>query len=207
MSRSRKVEPEAAVNAAVAMFWKHGYCNLGTRQLEEETGITRFTLQTTYGGKMSLFLVALDAYLDAFEGSRMAAAAAEDIEGIASFFEIRAQGADMQEMSCLGCLMLNSMIEFSAQNPEVNRRAERYASLLRGCFTTALKTALKRGALGPEVDIDARVDVLFAATLGLNAVMRSTQGSIVVNELAKSIAGLVRGWDKSDGVAPRGAHS
>ncbi|MBV1933634.1 MAG: TetR/AcrR family transcriptional regulator [Parvibaculaceae bacterium] len=60
MSRSRKVAPEEAVQAAMEAFWKHGYHELGTRQLEEETGITRFTLQTTYGGKKKLFLNALD---------------------------------------------------------------------------------------------------------------------------------------------------
>lgn len=70
----------------MARVWTHGFSSLGTRQIEEETGITRFTLQMTYGGKMKLFLTALDAYLDMFERSALLNTTDGGLGGIARFF-------------------------------------------------------------------------------------------------------------------------
>ena len=93
MARSRKVEPEAALQAAMTAFWQHGYCDLGTRQIEEETGITRFTLQTAYGGKMPLFLKTLDTYLDLFENFTKLDSAHGNLEVLATWFEARVDPA------------------------------------------------------------------------------------------------------------------
>ena len=83
MARTRNIEEEPALAAAVAAFWQHGYGVLGTRQLEAETGITRFTLQKSYGGKMALFGKALDAYLDQMESDLMPLMADGTLEGLA----------------------------------------------------------------------------------------------------------------------------
>lgn len=194
MSRSRKVEPEEAVNAAMALFWAHGYCDLGTRQIEEETGITRFTLQTTYGGKMKLFLNALDAYLDAFESSSLMTSLDGDAERIAVFFETRGNPEAMPDIACQGCFMLNSMIEFSNQNAEVNQRTNRYLDMLRCGFGSALDQSKTNGTLSPDIDVRAMTNVLLSAALGLNAVIRASDDPKAGEAMAASIATMVRGW-------------
>lgn len=194
MSRSRKVEPEAAVKAAMALFWTEGFSNLGTRQIEEETGITRFTLQTTYGGKMNLFLTALDAYLDTFERSELMSALDGDVENIALFFETRGNPDAMPEIACQGCFMLNSMIEFSSQDPRVNQRADRYFELLRHGFRSALERSKSQGTLSRELDEHSRTEVLLSAALGLNAVIRASKDDKAGAVMAASIATMVRNW-------------
>lgn len=194
MSRSRKVEPEAAVNAAMNLFWKQGYGDLGTRQLEEETGITRFTLQTSYGGKMQLFLVALDRYLDNLESSNLLETAGQDLEGIAAFFELRADPTRMADGSNHGCLMLNSMIEFSAENADINRRADRYLGMLRASFTTALTRARDDGFVDEQFHIEQNTEMLLGVALGLNAVIRAAGDTAAGKPMAASIAEVVRGW-------------
>jgi TetR/AcrR family transcriptional repressor of nem operon len=194
MPRSRKVEPEEAVNAAMALFWTHGYCSLGTRQIEEETGITRFTLQTTYGGKMKLFLKALDAYLDTFERSALMTSLDGDAEKVAAFFETRGDPKAMPDIACQGCLMLNSMIEFSSGNAEINQRTDRYCAMLRNGFRSALELSKTRGDLPQEFNALAMAEVLLSAALGLNAVIRSSADPRVGETMAASIAVMVRGW-------------
>ncbi len=197
MSRSRKVEPAAAVNAAMELFWTHGFCELGTRQIEQETGITRFTLQTSYGGKMQLFLAALDAYLDIFEQSEMLHTASGGLEGVAVFFEIRGDAAAMPDIACQGCLMLNSMSEFAHREAEVNLRTERYLSLLRRGIQTGLERAKEDGDLSAEFDTKGMAEVLLGAALGLNAVIRASEGDAAGKTMATSIAAMVRGWGGS----------
>lgn len=194
MSRSRKVAPEAAVNAAMALFWTHGYGSLGTRQIEEETGITRFTLQTTYGGKMKLFLTALDAYLDMFERSDLLNTVAGDLDSIARFFEMRGDATAMPEIAGQGCFMLNSMIEFSAHTPEITQRADRYFAMLRQGFRMALEGAQQDGRLEVGFDVAQKTEVLLSAALGLNAVIRASQDPRVGQQMAAAIASMVRQW-------------
>jgi TetR/AcrR family transcriptional regulator, transcriptional repressor for nem operon len=194
MARSRKVDADAAMEAATAMFWKHGYCSLGTRQLEEETGITRFTLQTTYGGKMALFLNTLDAYLDQFETSVLIQGAARDLDGVASLFETRVDPDFMPGQSCYGCLVLNSAIEFGSSNEDVNQRISRYLTILRNSFRRGLTQTLRHDNPAARQDIDQKVEILVSAALGLNVIVRAATDNRAGQDMAKSIAGMVRSW-------------
>lgn len=194
MARSRKIDANAAMEAATAMFWKHGYCSLGTRQLEEETGITRFTLQTTYGGKMALFLNTLDAYLDQFETSVLIQGAARDLDGVASLFETRVDPDFMPGQSCYGCLVLNSAIEFGFSNEDVNQRISRYLAILRNSFRRGLTQTLRHDNPAARQDIDQKVEILVSAALGLNVIVRAATDNRAGQDMAKSIAGMVRSW-------------
>lgn len=196
MARSRKVEPEAAIQAAMALFWKHGYCDLGTRQIEDETGITRFTLQTTYGGKMPLFLKTLDTYLDMFQAflQLQQQQRPAGVDTIASWFQWRADPAGAPDIGCLGCLMLNSVVEFSNLNPEINQRAARYFDMLRNHFRANLHAAKAAGILRPEFDVDARAEILIGAILGLNIIIRAAGDNAAGQMMANAIADMVRQW-------------
>ena len=90
LARLRKTEPEVAVQATQALFWEYGYAGLGTRQIEDETGLTRFILQTAYGGKKALFLQAVDAYLDSMETAFLPDADSGSLEALAIWFKSRA---------------------------------------------------------------------------------------------------------------------
>jgi len=193
MSRSRKVEAGAAVSAAMSLFWSKGYASLGTRQIEEETGITRFTLQTTYGGKMKLFLTALDRYLDLLDQSEMLASIDAGLEGIAQFFETRADPTQMHEDGCQGCFLLNTLIEFSADIPEVNKRATRYFTTLRQKFATTLEDTLI-----DKTKVAARTEVLVSATLGLNAMIRAHEQPQPGVVMANAIGDMVRSWGEDE---------
>lgn len=195
MSRAKKIESEAAVQAAMVAFWKHGYGNLGTRQLEEETGITRFTLQTSYGGKLPLFLTALDNYIDLFEIHAAPNVNGGGLEGIARWFEDRAEPKLFADIACYGCLMLNSTVEFASQDAGVNQRAGRFFMIVRGGFQAALNSAKNDEVISSDFDVESMAEVLMGAALGLNIIIRSAADNASGKDMASSIAKLVRGWE------------
>lgn len=194
MARSRKIQEEQALEAAMVAFWQHGYHALGTRQIEAETGITRFTLQTTYGGKMPLFGRALDLYLDQMETSLIPAMADGSIEGLAMWFERRCMPGEMPEASRWGCLMIASINEFGGQSPDVNARSDRFHAMLRKGFSNALAQIDAAGGLEPDLDKTAAVELLVAASIGLNVVVRSAGDSSAGCSVAAGIAKIVRSW-------------
>ena len=182
------------MNAAMAMFWKHGYCNLGTRQLEEETGITRFTLQTTYGGKMALYLDTLDAYLNQFEASDLIQNMGTDLDSIATFFETRSDPSKKPDISGYGCLVLNSIIEFASTNDAVNQRITRYLAMLRNGFRAGLAQSLGSDTAAAKQNVDQKAEALLGAVLGLNVIIRAALDTAAGQGMAKSIAAMVREW-------------
>jgi len=180
--------------AATQLFWREGYTNVGTRQVEEETGITRFTLQTTYGGKLALFLAVLDHYLDLFENGGAPAPDIGSLNELALWFEGFATPSSNADMACFGCLMLNSIAEFGATNPEVSKRAERYFSLLRSRLIVGLQRLQKQGAVKGDLNIPHQVELLLGSVIGMNIIVRSAGQSAAANALATATGTTIRSW-------------
>jgi TetR/AcrR family transcriptional repressor of nem operon len=196
MSRSRKVDPAKAIEAAKLLFWQHGYHGLSTRQIEEQTGLTRFTLQTSYGGKKSLFLQALDEYLNDFSNYLFKVGAADFLERVAAWFEARANPEKMPPAGNFGCFMLNTTIEFVGQDDDINVREDRYMTMLRDGFSEALGAAKKQGPLSVDFNIAEHAELLLGLALGLNVVIRASANTAAGADLAASSAAMVRSWRK-----------
>lgn len=197
MSRSRKADPSEALMAATQLFWREGYGAVGTRQVEDETGITRFTLQTTYGGKMALFLATLDFYLDMFE-SGAPNAEAKSLDELARWFEGFAKPSTMADISCFGCLMLNTVAEFGATDPEVTVRATRYFTLMRSRISAALNGLIAQGKVVNTLDVTGQVEILLGCVIGMNIVVRSAGASAAVTDMAEATGALIRSWAVAD---------
>ena len=194
LGRERKSDPDAALWAAASLFWRNGYCEVGTRQIEAETGITRFTLQTTFGGKKRLFLAVLDQYLDNFEASAAPPESVESLDDLAAWFELRLSPGDFEEQGRNGCLMLNSVAEFGAGDGAVNERATRYFALVRERFLSAFEKLKKAGVLAPDFDAPRNSEILLACTIGMNVVIRAHGDNSAGAPIAQSAASMIRGW-------------
>lgn len=195
MARSRKVEPETAIEAAMLLFWEHGYSALSTREIEERTGLTRFTLQTSYGGKMALYLCALDSYLDAFETHVSPKMTDGKLDTIANWFEIRSQPVVLPEAARHGCMLLNALVEFSDSCAEVDARSKRFHKMMRTGFQNALGAIKEVGGVPDDFDVKARAEVLLAASIGLNITIRAARQNAAGSTMAQSVADMVRDWD------------
>lgn len=196
MSRAKKIAPENATQAALALFWKYGYNQLGTRQLEQETGITRFTLQTSYGGKMAFFLSALDTYLDMFEIHASPNMTDGKLETLATWFEMRPNPSIFADISNNGCFLLNTAVEFSATDDRVNQRIDRFYHIVRNGFSNALTEIKNQHKVKKDFDINAMAETLLSATIGLNIMIRAAGDNSAGQVTANAIGKLVTSWAK-----------
>jgi len=62
--RPRGFDPHAALDAAVEVFWRHGYEGSGLTELTDAMGIGRPSLYRAFGDKAQLFQKALERYVD-----------------------------------------------------------------------------------------------------------------------------------------------
>jgi len=118
MARHKKVSDQDALLAAINLFWQNGYHNVGTREIEAQTGITRFTLQTSYGGKKALFLKALDTYLDLTDRHLLAPLATADLKTLARWFDSPTIPQEFEGSVQSGCFMVNTITALGGQDAD-----------------------------------------------------------------------------------------
>lgn len=61
--RPREFDPDAALEAALMLFWRHGYEGTSLAALSEATGVNMPSLYAAFGNKESLFRKAADRYM------------------------------------------------------------------------------------------------------------------------------------------------
>jgi TetR/AcrR family transcriptional repressor of nem operon len=62
MARTKEFDPDAAVDAAMRLFWARGYEATSIGDLVGALGIGRQSLYATFGNKQNLYALALDRY-------------------------------------------------------------------------------------------------------------------------------------------------
>jgi TetR/AcrR family transcriptional repressor of nem operon len=185
MARAQKTDSETALRAAGLAFMECGYSGMSTRDLEKRSGITKFSLQTKYGGKKALFLMALDLYLDELL-PWIDRSVSQD--GIADFFRMRADDTRMPEQGRFGCLMVNALSEFGATDPEVSTRSNRYFEALRHAFKSDLLKRRDDGVLDMSVEIALEAERLVVSMIGLNSAIRTYGSNSAAANMAEGIA-------------------
>lgn len=195
MGRPRKAEPEVAVKAAQALFWEHGYAGLGTRQIAEDAGLTRFMLQSAYGGKKALFLQAIDDYLDYVESSFLPDANFTSFEELALWFESRSDPACLPDTFCHGCLMLNSIVELHGEDQEFNARAGRFFPMVQERFRTILEEAKSNTASCVSFVVSEKVQLLVGLMLSMAVVIRAGGSVVSAKPIAMAAASMIREWE------------
>ncbi|MEP1209253.1 MAG: TetR/AcrR family transcriptional regulator [Rhizobiaceae bacterium] len=197
MARKRNVDHETVVAAAVDLFWDRGYRGASTREIEERTGLTRFTLQTAYGGKEGFFLDTLDAYLDNAEANHFPKPESFDLEALANWFENLAAEPRIPDRQQNGCLAFNSISEFDRQDTEINKRIERYMACLEQRIEQILQKAVEKGEARRDVDPPQMARILVGLLLGLHVVIKARSDDAVPQLHAKSAADLIRSWKRA----------
>ncbi len=195
MARLRKTEPEAAVQATQELFWEHGFAGLGTRQIEEKTGLTRFMLQTAHGGKKTLFLQTVDAYLDMAEAAFLPDANFSSFEELANWFETRTNPESMPHVARYGCFMVNSIVEFHGQDQELNQRTDRFLTMMRERFSTILEAVKRTNASSVNLNVNDKVEILIGLTMSMGVVVCAAGNITAAEPLAMTVASMIREWE------------
>ncbi|MDQ1006383.1 TetR/AcrR family transcriptional repressor of nem operon [Streptomyces sp. V4I23] len=170
-------DPEAALEAAMRLFWRQGVAATGVQDVVNATGLNRSSLYATFGGKQDLYLAALRRYMQQWSESafRRVAEDGRGLPAVCDFFadliEVRCSG----EYARWGCMMVNAHAGAGPEDPEVRALLDRQHQLLRDALEAALTRAEARGELSPHTDTAAAADALALLAYGVN--VRSRAGA------------------------------
>ncbi|MEL6234315.1 MAG: TetR family transcriptional regulator [Pseudomonadota bacterium] len=194
MSRTRKTDHDSVIGAARAVFWRRGFAGTSTRELEKSTGLTRFTLQTCYGGKTKFFLITLDAYLEERVSQWLPNAETTCLEDLAGWVRGLAEPDRLPEIGAHGCLLLSCVNEFDRSDAAVNARIIEYLEALQMRFRAILLRALRDGSAKPGVDPDEKARVVVNLLFGLSTIMRARVDDAMPKAFADAAASTILDW-------------
>lgn len=172
MARKKSYDRDQAVGDAMRTFWTRGYSNLGVREIERETALNRFALQTEFGGKQGLFLEALECYLALSRDGALKPLGNGGLQGIRDFFTgLVAPGDDAARDK--GCLMVNTVIENADLSlAPVRQMTDAHYDGMRQSFQTALERAVTDGELPAGFDSEAGAAFLLTFAMGIEVYIR-----------------------------------
>lgn len=175
MPRS-EIDLSPAISAAKEVFWRQGYDDASIEQVVQATGLNRYALYNAFGGKLEIFIAALDSYcaerknvfLDSLNNL-----SDSPMRAIESFFEFAIN--EMAERSA-GCLMCDVALEVGRHEKIVSRQVEKYLQEIKCSYIEALRQAEALGDLNPAISPEEGADLLVAIKLGLGVHAKNGAG-------------------------------
>lgn len=181
--RPRQFELDDVLSRTLLLFWRRGYRNTTTRDLEAVLGITQSSLYNAFGSKAALLDAVIDRYQSAVDESLLLplSQSPDGCSALKTFFrDVSAWNATDGR----GCLMVNLMADEAPTNPAVAERTRAHLDRVRA----ALRVAVERTCPTEGTDVvDHRTSLLLAATFGLNIAARAGASR---TELARMVAGV-----------------
>ena len=166
--RPREFDTEQAVDAALALFWRHGYEGTSLAALAEAMGINMPSLYAAFGNKEQLFARVVDYYIQK-PASYLHKAIAEPIAR--SVAETAFRGAiDMisQPGSGDGCLLVHGALASNPASDSVRKGLSDRRAGAEAAVRERFEAALAEGDLPPHADPAGLARFLMTVIWGLS---------------------------------------
>ncbi|MFH8972538.1 TetR/AcrR family transcriptional regulator [Streptomyces sp. NPDC017890] len=193
MARTKEFDPDAALRAALELFWRRGYEATSMSDLVEHLGIGRASIYATFGNKHELFLKALERYEQGLlpqllEELARPGPALPGVRSLVRRYAVEAAAEDLRER---GCFVTNTAAELAPHDPVAARRVERNWDQLETVLHSTLVRARTQGELPADRDPLALARMLLVLLQGLRVVGKASPDPARVRDAAEQALALL----------------
>ncbi|MGA5195888.1 TetR/AcrR family transcriptional regulator [Streptomyces exfoliatus] len=193
MARTKEFDPDAALDAALGLFWARGYEATTLSDLVEHLGIGRASLYATFGNKHDLYLKAMDRYLETRDPGMVEELSAPGpalpaVRGLVRRFAAQAS-ADEERRN--GCFVTNAAAELGPHDTTVARRVELSWELIETLLYAALTRARAGGELPADRDPRALARMLLVLMQGIRVVGKVSSDPARVRDATEQALSLL----------------
>lgn len=165
--RPREFDPETALEAAMKVFWAHGYEGASMADLAGAMGMKAPSIYATFGNKESLFFKALERYY-AGPGSYLEGALAQPSAArVARHLLYSAIETVAGDDTPRGCLSVQGALVVSPRSSALRRRTQQYRQSAGGHLVERFRQARKDGDLPQDADAELLAQFLITVTQGI----------------------------------------
>ncbi|GAA2955561.1 TetR/AcrR family transcriptional regulator [Streptomyces enissocaesilis] len=193
MARTKEFDPDAALRAALELFWRRGYEATTMADLVAHLGIGRASIYATFGNKHELYLKALDRYAASHDPRLLGelsrpGPALPAVRGVVRRF---AAEAASDEKRLTGCFVTNTAAELAPHDDPAARRVEASWGHLETLLHSALVRAQAQGELPEDRDPRALARMLLVLMQGLRVVGKASGDPARVRDAAEQALTLL----------------
>ncbi|KJD45836.1 TetR/AcrR family transcriptional regulator [Paenibacillus terrae] len=173
MARSKEFEVNAVLDKAMMLFWEQGYEKTSMSDLVKHMGIHRRSLYDTFGDKHSLFLQAMDRYINKVEVTltgevKQSKTATEALQIIFRFMVFDEEGSPS------GCLMVNSVTELAARDSDVDTKSIESFAITEQMFEQIILWGQRDGEFTSDYDAKEMAEYLHTLSVGIRVMGRAS---------------------------------
>jgi TetR/AcrR family transcriptional repressor of nem operon len=193
VARTKEFDPDAALQAALELFWQRGYEATSMSDLVERLGIGRASIYATFGNKHELYLKALERYDRAGLPPilRELSQPGPALPAVRSVVRRYATEASDEQLRANGCLVTNTASELAPHDAAAARHVERNWDQLEAVLHSALIRAQAQGELPAERDPLTLARMLLVLLQGLRVVGKASADPTRVRDAAEQALALL----------------
>lgn len=155
MTRATPYNREAALDAAMSLFWEKGFHATSLKDLEAALKMKPGSIYAAFTSKENLYLLALERY---FEKSRKGfrdqiTRAASPLSGLAAHFLAYTQLAS-KDVARQACMLTKTLVDTRTTEPVIADRTRCYLIAMQQEFSEIFKRAQTAGEVDPAADPD-----------------------------------------------------
>jgi TetR/AcrR family transcriptional regulator, transcriptional repressor for nem operon len=153
MARAANYDRDAALDAAMTMFWRKGYHATSLKDLEGVLAMKPGSIYAAFDSKENLYLLAIARYFDASrQGFRAQVAKfASPLAGLAAQFQnfVDLAAADPSRQACM---LMKTLVDTRATDPKLAEASRAYLDQMCGEFAAVFSAAQDAGEIAKEAD-------------------------------------------------------
>jgi AcrR family transcriptional regulator len=165
--RPRSFDERQALEAALGVFWKHGYEGASLADLTRAMGINRPSLYAAFGNKEELFRRAVDHYTAGMAGLHEAALRQPTARAAVEKFLLMAADGLGGGKHPRGCLLVQSALVCGSAGEAVKQELIGRRASARAAWRKRFLKAKSDGDLPPEANPGALARYVSAVTAGM----------------------------------------
>jgi AcrR family transcriptional regulator len=189
--RPRNFDKAAALDAALKLFWRHGYEGTSMAMLTEAIGVNVASLYGAFGNKESLFVHCVeryselngDLYHESLKKKTARDVAHSILEGEVELVTRRGTPD--------GCLMIQGALTTSPDAEKIRQMMVQMRAMAQKWIADRFRQAVVEGDLPPDADPAALACYLMTINSGLAVQAKSGVGK---KQLLKVVELAMRGW-------------
>jgi len=184
MARPREFDRDAALAAAINVFWSRGFAATSTEDLVQAMGIGRQSFYNTFGDKRRLYLEALETYQRNATSCHIGrlAAPASPLAGLLDL--LIGLVPDDDALRCKGCLGAGSIGEFGITDPELVEMRQRMIAAFHAKVVERVRQGQELGEVDPDLDPEQAASFIEITMTGLQLAARGGAGANELHALA-----------------------
>lgn len=174
VGRPLQFDPDQALNAALAVFWQHGYESTSLQDLLNAMQLSKSSFYQAFGNKQALFERCIQQYRN--DTLRELRAAMENCDDPLALIEGLYRGTLIQREANeyhWGCLVMNTASEFSQRNRSIAEEVTRSVQALTDVFEALILQGQASGVIHQRQSAKKLSQYLMSNLSGLHTLLKT----------------------------------